>query len=281
MARHSKNNTSNSVFSYAEYKKLDYGTKKQRLGVDSMKDRLSCALCLQRARDPVACSEGHLYCKECIYTDLLEQKKEIKRQQTKLEAMAKEEEEEKEKRRLAARERVLKDFEDRQLGLGTKKTIGERVASEKEKEDRKGKGVEDGNRGLKRKFDFDQDEVDVAAREAEEAALRQIEKEQAESRRAKLPAFWLPSLTPDSSVGPLKDIKLQTLCHASSPAHTLTLKSLIPVTFTFASSSQTSSSSTSTPASSSTAPATSSNVDSREAICPSCKKGISNSVIAF
>lgn len=140
MARHSKNNTSNSVFSYAEYKKLDYGTKKQRLGVDSMKDRLSCALCLQRARDPVACSEGHLYCKECIYTDLLEQKKEIKRQQVKLEAMAKEEEEEKERRKAAARERVLKDFEERQLGLGTKKTIGDRVAAEKE--DRKGKGVE-------------------------------------------------------------------------------------------------------------------------------------------
>lgn len=140
MARHSKNNTSNSVFSYAEYKKLDYGTKKQRLGVDSMKDRLSCALCLQRARDPVACSEGHLYCKECIYTDLLEQKKEIKRQQVKLEAMAKEEEEEKERRKVAARERVLKDFEERQLGLGTKKTIGDRVAAEKE--DKKGKGVE-------------------------------------------------------------------------------------------------------------------------------------------
>lgn len=80
----------------------------------------------------------------------------------------------------------------------------------------------DPTRGTKRKFDFDQDEVDIATREAEEAALRQIEKEQAESRRAKLPAFWLPSLTPESSVGPLKDIKLQTLCHASSPAHVLT-----------------------------------------------------------
>ncbi|KAG8951475.1 hypothetical protein FRC04_006007 [Tulasnella sp. 424] len=280
MARHSKNNTSNSVFSYAEYKKLDYGTKKQRLGVDSMKDRLSCALCLQRARDPVACSEGHLYCKECIYTDLLEQKKEIKRQQVKLEAMAKEEEEEKERRKVAARERVLKDFEERQLGLGTKKTIGDRVAAEKE--DKKGKGVEDPTRGTKRKFDFDQDEVDIATREAEEAALRQIEKEQAESRRAKLPAFWLPSLTPESSVGPLKDIKLQTLCHASSPAHVLTLKSLVPVIFSFASSSsQPSSSSASTPASSSTAPPASGSSDSREAICPSCKKGISNSVIAF
>lgn len=233
MARHSKNNTSNSVFSYAEYKKLDYGTKKQRLGVDSMKDRLSCCLCLQKARDPVACNEGHLYCKECIYTDLLEQKKEIKRQQLKLAQLSREEDEERESRKAAARDRVLKEFEGRQLGLGTSKSVG--VA-----EDRKGKGPAEressetasskplmtrliaANRGLKRKFDFDQSEVEVMAREAEETALRQIEREQAEARRSKLPAFWLPSLTPEAAVGPLKDIKLQTLCHASSPSHTLT-----------------------------------------------------------
>lgn len=30
----------------------------------------ACALCLNRARDPVACQDGHLFCKECIYTDL-------------------------------------------------------------------------------------------------------------------------------------------------------------------------------------------------------------------
>jgi len=28
MTKHSKNNTASSIFSYAEYKKLDYGTKK-------------------------------------------------------------------------------------------------------------------------------------------------------------------------------------------------------------------------------------------------------------
>ncbi|KAG8902816.1 hypothetical protein FRB99_004083 [Tulasnella sp. 403] len=275
MARHSKNNTSNSVFSYAEYKKLDYGTKKQRLGVDSMKDRLSCALCLQRARNPVACAEGHLYCKECIYTDLLEQKKEIARQQSKLEAMAKEEEAERESRRAMARERVLKDFEERQLGLGTKRTI---ITPESSKDEKAGEG-----RGTKRKFDFDQDEVDVLTREAEEAALRQIEKEQAEARRAKLPAFWLPSLTPEAVVGPLKDIKLQTLCHASSPSHTLTLKSLVPVEFTFDNSSQpsASTSSTPTPGASSSSSTVNATTDSKRAICPSCKKVISNSAIAF
>ncbi len=32
----------------------------------------SCALCLASAREPLACNEGHLFCKECAYTDLCE-----------------------------------------------------------------------------------------------------------------------------------------------------------------------------------------------------------------
>ncbi|KAG8990613.1 hypothetical protein FRB94_004521 [Tulasnella sp. JGI-2019a] len=278
MARHSKNNTSNSVFSYAEYKKLDYGTKRQRIGVDSMRERLGCALCLQRARDPVACSEGHLYCKECIYTDLLEQKKEIKRQQVTLEQLAKDEEEEKQKKRVEARERVLKDFEERQLGLGGKKSLDVPAIMDDSTNAAEKKGLTETFRGTKRKFDFDQDEVDTLAREAEDVALQQIEKEQAESRRAKLPAFWLPSLTPDSALGPLKDIKLQTLCHATEPAHTLSLKSLVPVTFTFATGNQ---ASTSASVSDSPTVSTSTSTEPPDAICPSCKKQLSNSSIAY
>lgn len=30
----------------------------------------ACTLCLQRARDPVACQKGHLFCRECVLTDL-------------------------------------------------------------------------------------------------------------------------------------------------------------------------------------------------------------------
>jgi hypothetical protein len=93
----------------------------------------ACALCLQRARDPVACQEGHLFCKECAYTDLCEfirsqffsgcqtrsvaQKKDIKRQKERLEALTKEAEQEKLKAKEAARERVLAEFEKGQLGL--------------------------------------------------------------------------------------------------------------------------------------------------------------------
>jgi len=78
-------------------------------------------------------------------------------------------------------------------------------------------------RGTKRKFAFDSSAVENLAREAEEAALRQIEREQAEALRHKLPDFWLPSLTPTyASSGPpqsLKDVKLQTTCHGGIPPH--------------------------------------------------------------
>ena len=70
---------------------------------------------------------------------------------------------------------------------------------------------------------IDSSTVDALAQEAEEAALRQIEREQAEALRHKLPDFWLPSLTPTySSIGPpssLKDVKLQTTCRGGDPPH--------------------------------------------------------------
>jgi nitric oxide synthase-interacting protein len=135
MTKHSKNNTASSIFSYAEYKKLDYGTKRQRLGNESMRQFDACSLCLQRAREPLSCTSGHLFCKECVYTDLcpyhstscsaliltpfqVAQKKDIRRQKERFEALHQEEEEEKERVKEAARQRVLQNFERGQSGLG-------------------------------------------------------------------------------------------------------------------------------------------------------------------
>ena len=94
MSRHSKNCTAHSVFTYAEKQKLlrdgssGYNTAKARIGADSQKQFDQCNLCLARvpfgADDekwskltaPVCCSDGHIFCKECIIENLVKQKKE-------------------------------------------------------------------------------------------------------------------------------------------------------------------------------------------------------------
>jgi nitric oxide synthase-interacting protein len=229
----------------------------------------ACALCLNGAREPLACNEGHLFCKECVYTDLLTQKKDIKRQKDKLEGMKKDAENERTKVKEAARERVLEEFEKGQLGLAIAQTTG----------GTKSGGNADEPRGTKRKFAFDSSTVESLAKEAEESALIQIEKDQAAALKHKLPDFWLPSLTPTyTSNGPpqsLMDVKLQTTCRGGNPSHPLSLKTLIPVKFTLYSSSSRSEESTAAEDESKV------KKDAPEPICPSCKKQLSNSVLIF
>ncbi|KIJ64689.1 hypothetical protein HYDPIDRAFT_89448 [Hydnomerulius pinastri MD-312] len=271
MTKHSKNNTASSVFSYEEKKKTEYGTKKQRLGNESMRNFDACALCLQRARDPMACDHGHLFCKECAYTDLLTQKKDIKRQKERLAQLKKDAEAEKQLALEAARERVLRDFEKGQLGLSANLPSIATTSGAESKASRDGK----------RKLDFDSSTVETLTREAEEAALRQIEREQAEALRHKLPDFWLPSLTPTyASNGPpssLKDVKLQSMCRGGNPPHAVTIKSFTSVQFSFPASSS-SRSSDATPA---VADKGKKREEDKDPICPSCKTNLSNNRVMF
>lgn len=217
----------------------------------------------------MACDQGHLFCKECVYTDLLTQKKDMKRQKDRLEKLKKEADEEREQALEAARERVLRDFEQGQLTLSSNATNPATTSESNAKEVRPGK----------RKLDFDSSTVQTLMREAEEAALRQIEREQAEALRAKLPDFWLPSLTPTyTSKGPpssLRDVKVQTMCRGGDPPHPINLKSLTPVQFSFVGASN-SRSTESTPASHK------GDIDDKQnAICPSCKSNLSNNKVTF
>eukprot|EP01125_Pyxidicula_operculata_P009467 TRINITY_DN311_c0_g1_i9.p1 TRINITY_DN311_c0_g1~~TRINITY_DN311_c0_g1_i9.p1 ORF type:complete len:277 (-),score=40.30 TRINITY_DN311_c0_g1_i9:52-882(-) len=103
--RHSQNNTANPIFTHYEKSQLKgiYGTIKKRLTRESMKPFDACSICLQAIENPLSDKEGHIYCKQCIYQYLLEQKniykqkmKEYKAQQIKdkEEALVKEKEKE-------------------------------------------------------------------------------------------------------------------------------------------------------------------------------------------
>ncbi|RIA96336.1 hypothetical protein C1645_687968 [Glomus cerebriforme] len=245
MPRHSKNNTALSFFTYAEGRALDYGTKKQRLGRDSMRECDACYLCLQRARDPICCTQGHLYCKECILENILAQKKEISRQQKLLEIKAKEEEEAAKRNAELAKEAVIQEFERQQVRITPISTN----SSEKIEVNAKN--------GKKRKFQIDDEEIAAIAKREQEEALKKLEEERILASKPKLPNFWLPSLTPSADPDKVKPIKQQTMCSASNPEHPISMKTLIPTKFA----------EDKDPTSKKT-----------NLICPSCRKTLTNSL---
>lgn len=125
MSRHSRNNTANSVFTYAEKKMLDkdYGTRKSRIGQDSQRDFSQCHLCLVTVTEPVCCLKGHLFCKDCIMNNMLEQKKNIKSSLQQYQS-----EKDKEELRACLKKRMLEDqhcieFEKDAFELGGLKKI--------------------------------------------------------------------------------------------------------------------------------------------------------------
>lgn len=104
MSKHSKHNTSQSIFTYGEKQKLKgaYGTKEERISQDSIKTFDMCTVCNNRVLEPVCCDKGHVFCRPCAITYLVRQKKKIaennslceeeKRQRTEKEALEKVEE---------------------------------------------------------------------------------------------------------------------------------------------------------------------------------------------
>ncbi|GAA6016201.1 hypothetical protein JCM10207_000430 [Rhodosporidiobolus poonsookiae] len=257
MGRHAKNNTSRAAFTYAERQMVNAGTKKAVLGRESFREFDACHLCLARARDPRICSEGHVACNECIIASLLEQKKDIKRQSILLERMRAESEAEMASARAAARERVLREFESAQSSLGSKTTQGKVSAT--------GAAQDAGSsapRGTKRTFELDEDEIERLTKEATDEALNRTAKEMAEARKAKLPNYWLPSLTPSATPETVIDVKLQTLCHACKPPHPVSLKTLTTIKFTEDKAEKTAN-------------------GNPTVLCPSCRKSITNNVKCY
>ncbi|KAG7387762.1 hypothetical protein PHYBOEH_008145 [Phytophthora boehmeriae] len=79
MSRHSKNATATTHFTYHEREAAGHGTLKRRFGRDSQLAFGVCCLCLAstHARSPLVSPGGFVYCKECIYANLLAQKRSI------------------------------------------------------------------------------------------------------------------------------------------------------------------------------------------------------------
>lgn len=102
-----------------------WGSKTQRLGADSMRRFDQCALCLSTADKPVTCPQGHLTCRECAITNLLEQSKANEQAQRELQKLEQEHALERERAREQARAKVLADFERQSSVGGGSGSLGE------------------------------------------------------------------------------------------------------------------------------------------------------------
>ncbi|KAL8847751.1 MAG: hypothetical protein Q9221_007199 [Calogaya cf. arnoldii] len=266
---HSKRNTSLAFFTSHERSllKTTWGSQSTRLNRDSFLPFASCILCLQPSRDPVACaSHGDIFCRECIVSNLLAQRKEIKRLEKEEERRRREDEESELGRAEEEKERSVREFEATMMGLeGSTNSSRKKNNTSTSTDDRR----ETESRGTKRKFELDEEQMFQNSKDERAKARKAIDEEK--SSKATLPSFWVPALTPSTSTSTSKlsptAQKLHSLCPGSSPTstHPLSLKTLITINF-----------STSTSDTKTSTTQNENDTESPKHACPACTKTLTN-----
>lgn len=142
----------------------------QRLGRDSYRNYDACFLCLQTARDPVCCGQGHLACQECMYESILQQKQSIQHRQRTLDQKNQELSTQKQLNDLEAHRVILDTFDKTQNSmLGNRQQLTNHDESKKRKRD---------------------DSRSINEQDIDETAL-QLKKEKEEAAKPKIGSFWV------------------------------------------------------------------------------------------
>ncbi|KAL8370216.1 hypothetical protein RB595_000552 [Gaeumannomyces hyphopodioides] len=296
-------NTSRAVFTSYERSqaKAAWGASSARLSRESFSPFASCSLCLEAAVEPVACPRGDIFCRECALSNILAQKKEIKRAGR---AHADAEREAAQARSLSeqeAHDRAVREFELVQAGFdvsappkrgkegdGTASSAATPVAAAQAPPKALllldggggggGGGADGGGGGVasskKRAFELDEEEVARIAAEDRAKARRTIDSEKA--AKPKLPSFWAPTVTPTSNQHNVlhevkKPVKREPVCPSSKEGspHPLSMHSLTAIHFTEDGPPDGVKGGSSSSAAAAAA--------ARQRICPSCRKVLSNS----
>ncbi|OAG26198.1 hypothetical protein CC77DRAFT_1015523 [Alternaria alternata] len=241
-----------------------WGSQATRLTRDSFLPFGSCQLCLLPSVDPVCCSQGDLFCRECAMTNLLAQRKEMKRLEKINERQKLEDEDQRLRGEEEARLRAVEEFEAVQMGLSVKAGASARVIGRQGgkiivEEEQDAKAGE--TRGTKRKFEIDEEELKRIADEEQSKAKRTLDAER-KAAKGHLPSFWVPGETPDQHHTSAEKARQTPICPSSHPdqLHSLSLKSLTSVNFHEEKSADTGKS---------------------VRTCPSCQKALSNSTKAM
>ncbi|GAP89990.1 putative zinc finger containing protein [Rosellinia necatrix] len=269
---HSKRNTSRAVFtSYErELARKSWASTSARLNRESFLPFSACRLCLESAIDPVSCTHGDIFCRECALSNILAQKKEIKR----LEKLKGQEEREAKEHQsqldAEAHERAVREFEMTQHGLDVRSRTAPSSKPTSDGHDRQESSTTEAEAGQgagarKRKFEIDEDEIQRIAADDRARARKDIDDEKA--ARPTLPSFWVPTVTPSSNTRDtlhdvVKKTKTSPICPASpeDKPHTYSLHALVKIHFTTEDDDNGKSKN-----------------GKAARICPACKKGLGNS----
>lgn len=193
---------------------------------------------------------------------MLAQNKELKRLKKEAEKRKVEDAEEQQLEDVEAQARAVEEFERVQAGLSVRTggKAGERIIDRQGGKITVEQEAEGGNKGVKRKFEVDEDELLRLAKGGYHPNKKQ--ESSAQGQATELPAFWVPSNIPNHKKSDNKGLRSIPVCPAATDqVHAFALKTLATVQFK-----------EEQPAESSAPPART---------CPSCNKALSNSTKAI
>ena len=237
MPKHSKNATAAPFISNNERKKFSWGSRSVRLGKDSLLPFAHCYLCTQWAVEPLVSPSGHMYCKECIYKNLLSQRAALKKQKAAWKAQQAADAAETSEAALAAAAADVQSFIDQEtnptaqlargrgeagsvLGVGTSTVQAAAFASPEE-------GAAAQGRTLRERAEAEAAQRTAAVQQAH--ARVDLRDEDVKRREVAATSFWVPSFAPESAPTRVK----RPAARPSSPitGAPLRAKDLLPVKF--------------------------------------------------
>uniref|UniRef100_K3WDI8 Nitric oxide synthase-interacting protein zinc-finger domain-containing protein n=1 Tax=Globisporangium ultimum (strain ATCC 200006 / CBS 805.95 / DAOM BR144) TaxID=431595 RepID=K3WDI8_GLOUD len=202
MSRHSKNATAATHFTYHEKTAAGHGTLKRRFGKDSQLPFGCCCLCVASTHDgksPLVSPSGFVYCKECIYANLLSQKRAIQENTASYERFLEKQEQSAQDAVIAHERAQLQQFLDSATGASS--------SSSHNKPD-------------------EEHEVETYKKKLREKVDRTTDDDKREAM--KRTSFWIPDCTPEVDT---KVEKPDTKTRDPMSLEELRLKHLMPVKF--------------------------------------------------
>jgi len=240
MTRHSKNCTASAFYSYHEKKKdteaSGYGTERARFNKDSMQEFDCCNLSLQPCKDPVITPDGYLYEREAIIEYMVQQKRLIAKKLKEYERQKTKEEIERKERVKASEEAVINDFMKQEGSIVSmpldsfknNKKVKDSSPTPPPSSSTAATSAAASSAGVS-SASSSAFSSSATVNDDPQPSTSGCLNNMSESNKDKLPAFWVPSLTPDDKGKLVKKPDTKVVCPMSKKS--LKMKDLIPVKF--------------------------------------------------